>query len=187
MDKREFGLIASALRTYYPRYNMLPNAEAIDLWYQELKDLPYEVAASALRKWTNQEKWPPSIAEIRAYAGEMTSGQAPDWGEGWQEVQRAIRRYGWAREKEALASISPSARTAAERIGWMDICTSENAETLRAQFRQVFQVIVEREKRDALIAPEVKTLIAGIAQRPLSGAEAPALPDAGRAREGGAS
>lgn len=163
MDKREFGLIAAALRTYYPRYNMLPNAEAIDLWYQELKDLPYEVAASALRKWTNQEKWPPSIAEIRAYAGEMTNGPAPDWGEGWQEVQRAIRRFGWCREKEALASLSASARTAAERIGWQDICTSENVETLRAQFRQVFQVAVEREQRDALIAPEVKALIAGIA------------------------
>ena len=186
MDKKEFSIWASALRTYFPRYNMLPNAEAMDLWFHELKDMPYEVAASALRKWTNQEKWPPSIAEIRAYAGEMTSGPAPDWGEGWQEVQRAIRRYGWAREKEALASLSPSARTAAERIGWMDICTSENAETLRAQFRQVFQVIVEREKREQLIAPEVRTMIAGITQWPLSGAEAPALPGAGRAKDGGA-
>lgn len=162
MDKNEFSIWAAALRTYFPRYNMLPNAEAMDLWYQELKDLPYEVAASALRKWTNQEKWPPSIAEIRAYAGELVNGPAPDWGEGWQEVQRAIRRYGWSREKEAMESLSPSARTAAQRIGWMDICCSENIETLRAQFRQVYQVIVEREHRDALIAPAVKEMISGI-------------------------
>lgn len=103
-----------------------------------------------------------SSAEIRAYAGEMISGPAPDWGEGWQEVQRAVRRFGWSREKEALSSLSPSARTAAERIGWMDICCSENAETLRAQFRQVFQAAVERDQRDALIAPEVRAMIAGI-------------------------
>ena len=162
MDKNEFSIWAAALRTYFPRYNMLPNAEAMDLWYQELKDLPYDVAASALRKWTNQEKWPPSIAEVRAYAGELVNGPAPDWGEGWQEVQRAIRRYGWSREKEAMESLSPSARTAAQRIGWMDICCSENIETLRAQFRQVYQVIVEREHRDALIAPAVKEMISGI-------------------------
>lgn len=162
MDKKEFGLIAAALRTYYPRYNMLPNPEAVDLWYQELKDLPYDVAASALRKWTNQEKWPPSIAEIRAYAGELVNGPPADWGEGWQEIQRAIRRYGWSREKEAMDSLSPSARTAAQRIGWMDICCSENVETLRAQFRQVFQVIVERDARDQLIAPDVRNLIADI-------------------------
>lgn len=162
MDKREFGLIASALRTYYPRYNMLPNAEAIDLWYQELKDLPYEVAASALRKWTNQEKWPPSIAEIRSYAGELINGPAPDWGDGWQEVKRAISRFGIHREKEALDSLSPSAREAVKRIGWQDVCMSENAETLRAQFRQVFQVVAEREKQDALMAPELRTMIAGI-------------------------
>lgn len=162
MDKAEFAVFASGLRTYYPRYNMLPNAEAAELWYQELKDIPYNIAVSALRKWVNQEKWPPSIAEIRAYAGEMVNGPAPDWGEGWQEVQRAIRRFGWCREKEAMDSLSPSARTAAERIGWRSICESENVETLRAQFRQVFQVAVEREQRDALIAPEVKELISGI-------------------------
>ena len=166
MNRPEFAMWVAALQTYFPRYNLLPNDQAKDLWYQELKDLPYDVASSALRKWTNQETWPPSIAEIRAYAGEMTNGPAPDWGEGWQEVARAVRRYGWCREKEALASLSASARTAAERIGWRSICESENQETLRAQFRQVFQVVVEREQRDALIAPEVKTLIAGIAGTP---------------------
>lgn len=162
MDKAEFGVFASGLRTYFPRFNMLPNAEAVELWYQELKDLPYNVAVSALRKWVNTEKWPPSIAELRALAGELINGPAPDWGEGWQEVQRAVCRYGWAREKEALESMSPSAKTAAQRIGWMAICCSENAETLRAQFRQVFQTVVEREQRDALIAPDVRGMIAGI-------------------------
>ena len=162
MEKREFGLIAAALRTYYPKYNMLPNAEAIDLWYQELKDLPYDVAAGALRKWVATEKWPPSIAEIRSSAGELVNGPVADWGEGWQEVQHAVRRYGWCREKEALDSLSPAARTAAQRIGWQDICTSENVETLRAQFRQVFQVEAQRQRQDALMAPELKTMIAGI-------------------------
>ena len=162
MDKKEFSFIAAALRTYYPRYNMLPNPEAIDLWYQELKDIPYDLAASALRKWTNTEKWPPSIAEIRSMAGTIVNGPAADWGDGWQEVKAAIRRYGWCREKEALASLSPAARTAAARIGWMDICCSENLEALRAQFRQVFQTEADRERTDALIAPEVKTMISGI-------------------------
>lgn len=166
MDKKEFSIWASALRTYFPRYNLLPNPEALALWYQELKDLPYEVASAALRKWVGQEKWPPSIAEIRSYAGELINGPAPDWGDGWQEVARAVRRYGWCREKEAMDSLSPSARMAAERIGWRSICESENPETLRAQFRQVFQVVAEREKQDALMAPELRTLIAGIVGTP---------------------
>lgn len=163
MDKAEFGVFASGLRTYFPRYNMLPNAEAVELWYRELKDLPYNVAVSALRKWVNQEKWPPSIAELRACAGELINGPAPDWGDGWLEVKRAISRFGIHREREALESLSPGARAAAQRIGWEDICMSENVEALRAQFRQVFQVVIERDRRDALIAPEVKGMIAGIA------------------------
>ena len=165
MDKKEFAVWASAMRTYFPRYNMLPNPEAMDLWYQELKDLPYPVASAALRKWVGTEKWPPSIAEIRATAGELVNGPAADWGQGWQEVQQAVRRFGWCREKEAMDSLSPAARTAAQRIGWQDICTSENMETLRAQFRQVFQTEAQRQRQDALMAPEMKALISGITMK----------------------
>ena len=171
MDKNEFSLIAAAMRTYFPRYNMLPNAEAMELWYQELQDLPYELLSACLRKWVATEKWPPSIAELRAMSADMVRGPAPDWGDGWGEVRSAIQRFGYVREKEALASLSPAARSAAERIGWQDICLSENPEALRAQFRQIYQVIAERENTDRLIAPAVREMISGMKIGMLPGRE----------------
>lgn len=65
MTKKEFATFAMALKTYYPRENILPNEQSMALWYDHLKSIPYEVAEIALRQWVNHNKWSPSIAEIR--------------------------------------------------------------------------------------------------------------------------
>lgn len=162
MDKRDFAKWVSALQTYFPRYNLLPNAEAITLWYAELGDIPYHLLSAALRKWVNTEKFPPTISELRALCAEIVNGKPQDWGEAWQEVTQAIKRYGVYREEEAIASLSPHARTAAERIGWTAICVSENPEALRAQFRQVFEVCVKREAENRQLPESLREAITKI-------------------------
>lgn len=68
MNKTEFASIAMALRTYYPRENMLPNDAALDLWFEALQDLNAGVVEAALKKWVKIEKWPPTIADLREQA-----------------------------------------------------------------------------------------------------------------------
>ena len=169
MDKTEFATIAAALRTYFPRYNMFPNEEAMSLWYQELQDVPAEVLGTALRKWVATNKWPPSIAELRESCAEVVKGKVPDWGEAWAQVTRAIRRYGYARPEEAMESMQPTTRAAVERIGWTAICESENPETIRAQFRQVYEISAQREVEDRQLPESVKGVISGIAVKLLGG------------------
>ena len=41
MDKREFAIFASGLKTYYPREGLLPNDMAMELWFERLKDIPF--------------------------------------------------------------------------------------------------------------------------------------------------
>ena len=74
MDKQEFATLAMAIRTYYPKENILPNKEAMQLWFRELHDIPYNVAEAALRKWVSTNKWSPSIAEIREMAANIQNG-----------------------------------------------------------------------------------------------------------------
>ena len=64
MTKQEFSMYAMALRTFYPREKLLQTQEAMELWYQLLKDLPYAKAQSDLIKWAQHHRWSPSIAEI---------------------------------------------------------------------------------------------------------------------------
>ena len=162
MNKNEFAAIAAALQTYYPRFNLLPNREAMALWFQELSDIPAETLTAALRKWVSTEQWPPTIADLRGLCTSLTQGEVPDWGEAWAEVTKAVRRYGWARPDEALASLSPAIRTAASRIGWMQICESENPEALRAQFRQIYEHTARTETESRQLPTALQKTIAMI-------------------------
>ena len=64
MTKQEFSMYAMALRTFYPREKLLQTQEAMELWYQMLKDIPYAKAQADLIEWAKYNKWSPSIAEI---------------------------------------------------------------------------------------------------------------------------
>ena len=159
MTKKEFALFASALKTYYPRENILPNEQAIALWYNQLKDLPYSVAEVTLNKWVATNKWSPSIAEIREQAAGLQRGTVKDWGDAWQDVLRAIRRYGSYDELSGLASLDEITRQAAKRVGWRTMCMSENISVERANFRMIYEQLADRQKQDAQLPPQLKELI----------------------------
>lgn len=152
MDKKQFAEFAMALKTYYPREQLLPNTQAMELWYRELQDIPMEVAEIALRKWVSTNKWSPSIAEIREMAASVTKGELPDWGKGWEQVQRAFRLYGRDRKSEALASFDPITRQAVEYLGWVELCNSTDAMADRANFRMCFETVMKREKTNQQMA-----------------------------------
>lgn len=163
MDKKQFSLFAMALKTYYSKEEkLLPNNQALELWFQQLKDIPYEVAELALNKWVATNKWSPSIAEIRETAAEIVNGKQPDWGEGWEQVLRAIRQFGSYRVGEALESLDGITRQCVERIGFREICASENISVERANFRMLYEQLLERKKIDNQMPVTLAALIEGI-------------------------
>lgn len=169
MEKREFAIFADALKTYYPRETLLPNPQAMELWYRELQDIPYTVAETALRKWVSTQKWSPSIAEIREMSSSVANGDIPDWGDGWEQVCRAIKRYGSYSPKEALASLDPLTRKAVQRLGWRELCMSENIAADRANFRMVYENLAKREKTDQQMSLPLREAIAQIQLKGMDG------------------
>lgn len=152
MEKQEFSTLAMAIRTYYPKENILPNAPAMELWFRELQDIPFPVAEAALRKWVSTNKWSPSIAELREVAATVSNGEIADWGEGWEKVLKAIRTHGMYNIGAAMASLDPMTRQAVERVGFREICLSENISVERANFRMVYENLAEREKTRQQVA-----------------------------------
>nr|DAM60616.1 MAG TPA: replisome organizer [Caudoviricetes sp.] len=159
MDKKEFALFASALRTYYSKENLLPNSQAMELWFRQLMDIPYPVAEATLNKWVATNKWSPSIAEIRELAAEIQNGKLPDWGEAWEETCKAISRYGYYRPKEALASLGPLTRKTVERLGFTNLCLSENPTADRANFRQCYEIVAKREQEAQVLSLPLQQII----------------------------
>lgn len=162
MNKREFSNIAMAIRTYYPKEQILPNEQAMELWYRELCDIPYEVAEAGLRKWVATNKWSPTIADIRELASTIQNGEVPDWGEGWEQVLLAIRRFGMYRIGEAMETFDPITKRCVERLGFRNLCVSENIATDRANFRMIYEQMAQRKQKEAQIPQALAGLIEGI-------------------------
>jgi hypothetical protein len=169
LDKKEFSMFAMALKTYYPRESILPNEQAMALWYAQLQDIPYKVAEASLNKWVNVSKWSPSIADIREESYGIIHGASDDWGQAWQEVCKAIQNYGIYRQTEALDSLSPMARKVTERIGFKNLCMSENQDHDRANFRKIYEQLDERERKEAQMPEHLKNMIAGMQNKMIEG------------------
>lgn len=156
MTDSEFEQLALTIKAAYPNSNVIPDAYAMKTWYLMLGDLDFRIANNAVAEHIGISPFPPSISEIRRLSAKMKV-DIPDWGEAWEKVQKAIRRYGSYRETEALESLDETTREAAKRIGFRDLCISdlENLETNRAQFRDIYKAIAQRRTEEHQLSPLV--------------------------------
>lgn len=159
MTRSEFAIFAAALKTYYPREQLLPNEQAMELWYQRLEDIPAKVAEAALNMWVTTNKWSPSIADIREAAAKVTHGDITDWGEAWESVRRVISRYGSYNPKAALSELDDLTRECVKRLGYTDLCISTNQMADRANFRVIYEQLANRKRLEAQTPPALQELV----------------------------
>ena len=159
MTRNEFAIFAAALKTYYPREGLLPNEQAMELWYQRLSDIPAKVAEAALNTWVSTNKWSPSIADIRNEATKIMQGEVPDWGEAWHNVNRVIRKYGSYNARAALDELDELTRESVKRLGYIDLCRTTDIVAARANFRMIYGQLADRKKLEAQMPPALKELV----------------------------
>lgn len=145
MTREEFKVLCKGMKAVYTQPSFLPDADAFNIWYSLLQDIDYMVAQAAIQKYMLTNKFPPTIADIREYATTIKTGEKPLWSDGWEEVLKAIRKYGSYRESEALESMTEITRKSVQRLGFRNICMSENIMADRANFRMIYEQIAERE------------------------------------------
>lgn len=167
MNKKEFATFAMAMKTYYPRDNILPNERSYILWFEQLSDIPYEVASAVLKKWVATEKWSPTIADIRAMAHTVTEGETEDWGKAWEMVLKAISRFGMYNETDALNSLPPIAKETVRRMGFREICLSEKIAVERANFREIYEELFQKQAKKEILSDALKNQIEDIQQKRL--------------------
>ena len=159
MEREEFKILVKGMKAVYAQPTFIPDQDAFNVWYGLMKDLEYQVCNAAIQKWMLTNKFPPTIAEIRELATEIQCGKLPDWGEAWEETCRAIRRYGFYRPKEGLESLSPLTRETVNRLGWSNLCLSENPTADRANFRQCYELVAKREYENNVLSLPLRETI----------------------------
>ena len=82
-------------------------------------------------------------------------------------VQKLIGKYGFYRQREALAELDdfdPLAASVVERLGWRSLCMSESPTVDRANFRQCYETAQSREHENDKLPPAVNNRLQELTQ-----------------------
>ena len=163
MSFDDFKILVKGMKSIWPSERFLPDGDSIKVWYQMLKDLPYDLANAAIQRYALTNKFPPAIAEIREQAALLMDGDlVNDWATGWNQVKRAIGAYGQWAEERALKSMDEITRACVKRLGWKELCMSENPVADRANFRMIYEQVQQQKKETAALPAGFKQNIAEI-------------------------
>lgn len=159
MTREEWSRIVLSIKDFYPSKGVLETEHAVRLWYEMLKDLEYKDITVALQKYASQNTFPPTIADLRGGCAEIQNGEFKPWEDGWQEVCDAIQKYGYMREGEALHSLSEVTRKIVLRMDYQYLCSSENIMADRANFRDIYNNMISKQKQREQLSPSVRGLL----------------------------
>lgn len=168
MTQDEFKVLAKGMKAAYASPNFLPDEESVSVWYRLLKDLDYKVAEAAVYKHICTNKFAPTIAELREQCSKVMLPEAKDWVECWREVQKTMGTYGYNRPIEAIEKLKEfdeKTATVACRLGWVNLCMSENTAVDRANFRQCYETMQTRERESSKLPEGVKTALYALTQK----------------------
>lgn len=158
MTFNEFKALAKGMKAVYTSPNFLPDADSVKIWYELLKDLPYELANIAIQRHMTTNKFPPTVAEIRAAA--VGSVYKPvNWSDGWEQFRKAVSKYGYYQQEEAMNSMDDITRKTVRRLGWKELCESENIMQDRANFRMAYEQESNRSRETAVLPVELRGVI----------------------------
>lgn len=148
----EFKTLAKGLKCAYTSPIFLPDEYSIKVWYKFLNDLPCDLATACIERYIATNKYPPTIADIRQEVANMAVG-GKDWSESWKDVTRYISLYGMPNESKAYEAMDEYTREAVKRLGWQNLCLSQNQTADRANYRMVYEQII-KERKDHMALPD---------------------------------
>ena len=145
VSKQEFATLVLAMQAMYGE-EFIGTEEAMDVWFALLHDLDYQILSKALQKHMLTNKFKPTVAELREIYADLICPVISDWSEGWEQVSKAIGHYGMYRTEEAMEIFDEVTREAVKRLGFQNICLSENIVADRARFAEIDQAIQQRKR-----------------------------------------
>lgn len=153
MSFEDFKILAKGMKAIWPSERFLPDGDSVKIWYQLLKDLSHEVANAAIQEYALTNKFPPTVADLREQVVQMMDYELTvDWAAGWAQVTRAIGEYGMWNPDAAIESMDAITRECVKRLGWKELCMSENPTADRANFRMIYEQ-EQRKKVEAAALP----------------------------------
>jgi len=169
MTKAETAKLLTLIAANYSKFDV-PDIK-VNLWFELLNDLPFNLVQTALKKVMLTSPYPPTIADLRKAAAEIITpiGETLDAGKAWGEVQKAIQKCGWCDPEGAYKLMSPLTKEVVEQISWQEICSSEETGVIRGQFMKMFNTLADRHKEQKMLPEKLKAEIEKIGIKQIGG------------------
>lgn len=126
---------------------------ALDLWFDELKDLDYMICQQAIKKlYRSHDSRFVSVGDIRNAYLSITDPKMP-FAEAYQLMNDTIRNYGRYEHKKAmdnLKSKNPAIHTVVRAIGYQALCNS-GAQYTRGTVEKMYNEITKNGMEKLLL------------------------------------
>lgn len=161
MTVDEFAKLADAIKTYFPRDNMLPTDESMELWFDMLNDLDYLSAYASLKKHVATSKFPPTIADIREGTTDFLQPQELNEMEAWSLVYNAIcnSTYNSVSEFEKLPPLVQKAVGLPDSLREWAMTENLNLEVVMSNFQRAYKAELKRHEELQKMPQNVRQLI----------------------------
>jgi hypothetical protein len=148
--------ITSILRQLFAAYpNSQATPETVAVYVRLLSDIPLDDLQTIVDQVIANNKFLPTIAELRDMHHTLNHADQITWADAWDSVMAEMRRigsYGSPHfEDELTARVVKS-------MGWKALCASENTQTDRAQFRDMYNAIASRQESAQKLLPQAREL-----------------------------
>lgn len=162
MNKLETTKLFALISSLYPREAAFANAsrDTINAWTLILEDVPFSVAQAGLQAHVSTSPFPPSIAEIKGWAAKLDKHYM-DAGEAWGIARKAVSKYGFYNKLKAKENTPADVWAVMERMGYEDMCMSENPDVTRGQFCRMWDARSKQQQELDKLPPTVRNAIAG--------------------------
>ena len=166
MERNEFAVLTKAMKAVYSDPKFIADQDAFNVWYELLKDIPYEICQAAIHKYMSTNRFAPTIADIRQLATDIVTPEDMNEGEAWSLVYKAIcnSAYNAQEEFEKLPKECQKAvGTPAMLKEWATMDNSEVCTVIQSNFMRSYKVEVKRSKEFNQLPPSTKDVISKLA------------------------
>lgn len=158
------------IKTLYPHKNGFEDKDKEELkaiataWQMVLEDLDFGLVQKCLHIHSATNQFAPSISEIRKIATEIKNPSSQTTADmAWEKVLYAVRKYGYGRKEEAIASLPEEVREMGAR--WFDEIgqtENDNLGVIRGQFISAWKTNAERKKFMDQLPEGSRNLLKGV-------------------------
>lgn len=187
MNRKEVLQTLSVLKAAYPHsfrdMTKLDGEALINLWTRQFADEDSTAVQVAVENLiaTRTTGFSPTVGEIKDQLHRLRTVDGINEAQAWALVEKACRRglYNAREEYEKLPPDVQAAVGGPEQLkAWAAMDSDTVNSVIASNFRRTYRTVQEREKENALMPPEVKAFVAGVADRmKLGGGEQKAIAD----------